>query len=468
MELEYGMDAFKTLFPNFQLLNENTPVPDEGRTGIVMAIEGAHAFIKETGNAADNLLELRKAAKVQGFCLLYSTLTHLTRIDEPNSQKELATFSYGMKMIKDAVFHPRGKGISSEGIKFINSAYSVQNEMLPVLIDVKHASLFSRKEFYKFRKDNPGLVKINGTHFKEIPIIASHCGVTGISWDKFADEVLSAEKEGGAVALRIARPKAGNNPRMAWFNPWSINLFDEDIQYIIKSGGLIGISIDQRILGFEPRLGKLLGKTETLFGEEYMSKEEFDMLGVDVDELPERMAVHEAKEEQASELAKELFGIGEQEFNKRLHTWYFCYNLLHILKISFTHYTGQGLNAQDAMDKAWEHVCIGSDFDGLIDPVNSFRNITEWSDFEKKLNKHLAGARDFYVSIRNNISLPIEGKKGITLYIKQLMFENGKRFIKNWLSNKITTPASGNGIPRGEVLPVKNNSRKKKKASARV
>ncbi len=73
MELEYGIDAFKTLFPEFQLLNENKPIPDEGKTGIVMAIEGAHAFMKETGNAAENLLALRKLAMDKGFCLLYST-----------------------------------------------------------------------------------------------------------------------------------------------------------------------------------------------------------------------------------------------------------------------------------------------------------------------------------------------------------------------------------------------------------
>ena len=458
-ELEYGMEAFKNQFPNFQLLNENKPSPDEGKTGIVIAIEGAHAFMKNSGNAADNLLEIRIAAKEQGYCILYSTLTHLTCIDEPNNQKELATFSYGMKMMKDEVFHPRGKGISDEGLKFIKSAYSTHNGLLPVLIDVKHASLLSRKQFYKFRKDNPELIKINGSNFKEIPIIASHCGVTGLSWNKFANEVLSVEKEGGVVALQIARPKAGNNPRKAWFNPWSINLFDEDIQYIIKSGGLIGISIDQRVLGFEPLFGKITGGTSLIFGEEYMSKEEFDMLGVEVDELPKRMAAHikGLKEEQASQQLEKLLGIGEQDFNKRLHTWYFCYNLLHILKIGFDHYKDQKLNTQDAMDKAWEHVCIGSDFDGLIDPVNSFRKITEWNDFEKKLNKHLEDARNFYISIRNNTELPIEGKKGINQYIKQLMFENGKKFIENWLGNKITPINFGNGMPKKKNSRVKKN-----------
>ncbi len=70
-ELEYGMEAFKNQFPNFQLLNENKPSPDEGKTGIVIAIEGAHAFMKNSGNAADNLLEIRIAAKEQGYCILY-------------------------------------------------------------------------------------------------------------------------------------------------------------------------------------------------------------------------------------------------------------------------------------------------------------------------------------------------------------------------------------------------------------
>jgi len=463
LELDYGLSSFKTMFPNYQLLNENKPTPDPGKTGIVFSVEGGHAFLKETGSASENLILLKKRAKQEGFCLLYSILTHLTRIDEVNGQQELATFSYGMKMIKDKVFHPRQKGISQEGLRFIDAAYSVREQLAPMLIDIKHMSLYSRKQFYAYRKEHPELINLNGNNFKTIPIIGSHCGVTGISWKKFADEVLSAEKEGDAVAVRIARPKAGNNPRKAWFNPWSINLFDEDILTIVESGGLIGISVDQRVLGFESLLGKVTGSTFKLFGEEYLSKEEFEELGVEVDELAERMSAHveAVKDEQVlSDQAKEALFIGEQEFNKRLHTYYFCYNLLHILNVAFQHYCelNQG-DDNDAIDKAWSHVCIGSDFDGLIDPINSFRNITEWKDFERRLKKHLEDARDYYVKERNNIHLPIKGKKkDISEYINQLLFTNGKNFVQKWLSNKIApSPLKDDAGDAGNFVSSKSN-----------
>ena len=46
---------------------------------------------------------------------------------------------------------------------------------------------------------------------------------------------------------------SGIQPKLASktvFNPWTINLFDEDILEIVESSGMIGIIMDERVLGY--------------------------------------------------------------------------------------------------------------------------------------------------------------------------------------------------------------------------
>lgn len=54
------------------------------------------------------------------------------------------------------------------------------------------------------------------------------------------------------------------------FNPWSINLMDEDIIEILKSGGILGVSLDVRILGFQSKVGLNMAGDE-----EYLSTPDF-------------------------------------------------------------------------------------------------------------------------------------------------------------------------------------------------
>lgn len=97
-----------------------------------------------------------------------------------------------------------------------------------ILIDVKHMSLNSRKEFYKYiqnhNKKNPK---------DKIPVICSHGGVSG--YESLADA--------------MKRPDVMKKHKGSYFNNWSINLSDEDIKVIHESGGMIGIMMDKSLLG---------------------------------------------------------------------------------------------------------------------------------------------------------------------------------------------------------------------------
>jgi microsomal dipeptidase-like Zn-dependent dipeptidase len=54
---------------------------------------------------------------------------------------------------------------------------------------------------------------------------------------------------------------------------------------------------------------------------------------------------------------------------------YLCNNILHIVQV--------------AGPKAWEHICIGSDFDGLVSSIECCRNVTEYGTLAQKLIQEL-------------------------------------------------------------------------------
>lgn len=98
-----------------------------------------------------------------------------------------------------------------------------------ILIDVKHMAARSRSEYYD-------LVKTCLGKGDRIPVIASHCGYSGLK--TLQDHIDSEKKE-----------KDDHCDPTGKFNAWNINMCDEDIEIIVKTQGLFGLSFDQRILG---------------------------------------------------------------------------------------------------------------------------------------------------------------------------------------------------------------------------
>ncbi|MET0298458.1 MAG: membrane dipeptidase [Flavitalea sp.] len=159
----------------------------------------------------------------------------------------------------------------------------------PVLIDVKHMSKLARLEFYKYRKER----------HPDLPIIYSH-GATKKYYD------------------------------------FEINLDEEDIAEIYASNGIIGLEIDQRILGYNVK-----GKRFTKWFKNIFRK--------------------------------------DAEQNMR---WAECFweNLIHIAEVAYK--SGSTTNP-------WQCICIGSDFDGIINPLNEFRTINKLEDLLTCLQRYL-------------------------------------------------------------------------------
>lgn len=97
-----------------------------------------------------------------------------------------------------------------------------------ILIDTKHMSLRARKDYYKF------IIQHNKNFPNEkIPVICSHSGING--YETMDDSGKYPD---------IMRKLKGE-----YFNTWSINLSDEEINIIHDSEGMIGIMMDKSVLG---------------------------------------------------------------------------------------------------------------------------------------------------------------------------------------------------------------------------
>lgn len=426
------------------------------KTNIVFSVEGAHSFIDfSSASPLENFSAFLERLERQQYRLLYLTLTHLTRIREPDpshpgqQQAELATFSYAMKLLKDEVFYPRGKGITSQGLELINACYDAAN---PVYVDVKHMSLLSRLELYELRKAGRTAA---GKPYAGIPLVGTHMGVNG--WrldDYFRQAGTGPHPMHGCVAVKIRQQIAGRVPRGLiipgalrkdiGFNPWTVNLFDDEIEWIVASGGLIGISLDQRILGFVSDFSDATHDDGKEFGYDFISGEEWQELvqRYNVREELAGDALEETEAVEAMQLAvrkresvnvpEALEVVGTQTFNKKIHTFHFCATLIHILTVSARYYEQhRQLQGPAAFDAAWQHVAIGSDFDGFIDPLNGCRDATEFEAFRIRCAEQLHAMAEAYYKRRQPGDLQhyLGGGK-IDARLGQLFHTNGSDFVK--------------------------------------
>ncbi len=387
-------------------------------------------------NTITSLQRLQQALWAENMDLFYVTLTHLSHIVE----QPLATHAFGMKMLKHAAFYPVGNGITPLGLEVVDAAYTMtvanddgSQELTPILIDIKHMGLKSRQDLYAYRQ-----IK---TEYQNIPLIASHVGVTGYAVAEWADALTEygAFTENGvrAVEVMTRRQKAGEwgsglNDEFT-FNPWSINLMDEDIIEVLSSGGMIGISLDVRILGFQAKIG-VSAKEQS----EFLSTADFK---THFPHLPLRSAAGEPLESLVT-AESWLFPTKEER-----HPLCLCFNILHVVSVALANKLEIGVKMQDP----WEHICIGSDFDGLIDPVKICRDSSKMPDLEKTLLKWLPVAEQAYRhENRGPVLLPYTQSGSLDdtklrEMVRNVMFENGRRFLQKWVNGKLMEASKSSG-----------------------
>ena len=251
-------------------------------------------------------------------------------------------------------------------------------------------------------------------------------GFTGISMKaRSILDTISGKiaRKGDEIMVEYDRPRGfgegGNvfNKKKTHFNPWSINLYNEEIPIILNSGGLIGINMDQRILGTKPVTG------------EYFSKEDFNrILGLrSEDDLSE---LEDPQKEFIEEPGPET-DVKPLRINRKFHLRHVSNAILHVVKQMIIDAEQQGEDPEAAAEKAWKQVVIGSDFDGLIDPVNNCIDCTEFGMMEQELPEMMQEMIEDAQEKAKEDGLELNFFQGdLKERIRDIMFNNGFAFMK--------------------------------------
>ena len=212
----------------------NNELNGEKKSAFVLTIEGANVF-----NSNEDFESVKsKIDEVKNWeePVFFITFTH-------HFYNFLAGHAHSIPDAGNLLLDQReglNSGFTEKGLKVLRHLLALGGEgnFKPdefgrrILIDVKHLNAISRNEYYtdfvlpSLKTDHP------------IPVIASHVAYSGV--EKIQDLISGMDEEkDGTISERFGHK----------FNNWNINLCDEDVITICKSKGLIGINLDQRVLG---------------------------------------------------------------------------------------------------------------------------------------------------------------------------------------------------------------------------
>lgn len=383
----------------------------------------------ETANAVSNLKKLL-SLKVQGkpMRLLYLNLTHF-------QQNGFCNHAFAMKKVRGREiqrieFTPQEHGITPAGFNILEACFG---HTAPVMVCVKHMSLISRKQYYAFHNNRVGPTP---------PLIGSHMGFAGFDskdmpkYMKYAclrscqhtdDQGLTSTVKFAEVTYDVELCKGVGG---TFFNPWTINIYDDEIKTIFESGGIIGLNLDQRILG--------VPEHDDDYPERF-SESEFHALiegwenppGLnacppltsgrcfgepEVEDFPE--VIPESQDDE-DRMPDDLQG-DTKEKRREWHLRHLASHILHAIYI-------------DPI-RAPRQLALGSDYDGLIDPIDGFECFRDMYELEEVLPPVLVdlGMRMTQVETRlgqkyeHNIEMtPPEAKK----LVKAIMYDNALKVI---------------------------------------
>lgn len=361
---------------------------DEQKTQTVFGIitvEGLHCFFSDPA-APD--------AKQQ-FEVNFETFTNQQKVFAANlchlQQNPFCNHAFGIQFFKNEYFYPVGNGITEWGREMIERL-----KVKDILIDVKHTSLKSRRDFYDLVRDD------NGKYAQ--PLICTHAGVTGLSINDRVKFLAEKPKDVGAVYEVIWLKPRSKHLRNTYFNCSSINLYDEDIEVILRSGGLIGLSFDQRIIGFANE--NMLRSATFPHEAEFISKSEARFfLGPSPSTLPSYSGNDAWKSEDFENLDPSL--------NEILHLEFFFNQAFHILDVA-------RLNGM-SVKQASKQICLGTDFDGLINAIDNCKTATDLPSFKQTATSRLP-------QLLKEAKLDNEGLN-VQEFVEDLFYRNGRNFV---------------------------------------
>lgn len=350
-EYEFLIQSVKTKTINrrhysFDVINSLKDIEDNFKMSktisVIPTIEGAHVFntgLSEYGRTIDEeeVLNNIKRIKQLSYPPLFMTFAH-------NFNNDLCGHAPSLEPLGNLVDQSKNlnSGFTPLGLKVLKAMLS-KNQGNTILIDIKHMSLKSRREYYEI---------LTKEYNNSIPIIVSHGAVVGT--DYFGKNTTTLNPD--------------------YFANESINFYDEELIIIAKSKGLFAIQFDAKRLA----------------------------------------PIHMIK--------KSLFKNNKRT-NLKFSTLIIWRQLQHIAEVLDAY----GLDA-------WGICCIGSDFDGTINPLEE---IWTAADFNAMANELLIYVENYLAGVN---SLSQQKNKNISAMevVVNFTISNAENFTKSYYSkNKL-------------------------------
>ncbi len=395
---------------------------DEGKlphkVNVFFVVEGCHSLV-DSVNKYDGVSRFPPDEILANLEILCAKVPVISVNPTHMQQSNLCNHAFGMQMAKPDPFFPRESGLTADGIKVIQGLFNKG-----ICADLKHMSFKSRRDLMN---------AINNNQFDNPqPLLCTHAAFTGIyfrDWPKLIakkEEVLKDNKP-DSYLIEIAKSKqirfGGQeedfNPT---FNSSTINLFDEEIEEIVKSGGIIGLSMDRRILGyldyFDDSFADFLDEDSLVVDKEYFSPKEWDDLGLN--NKPLGNGINPLDCTKMGELPRST----DTNTSPSINDYYSNHVLLQL-----KHFLQVCHNANDIdMDDAVKCMTIGSDFDGLINPFFTTDAVVAMEKLKKYILKKL---KPFLMA--HTDSATWAGDFDVKGFCEKLFYTNGRDFIKKRL-----------------------------------
>lgn len=325
---------------------------DDTEITMILTIEGAHSLGTDKCSGIQEISDRVKTIKEKWEApVFFITLSH--HFDNHLCGHAHSIPGFGKVLMKQRPH--MNEGFRSNGQRIVREilGLNMDNERDPslgyrILIDVKHMAARSRVEYYE-------LVKARLAKGDRIPVIASHCGYSGV---KTLQDHIDCEKD----------EKDGQCDPSGKFNAWNINMCDEDIEIIVKTRGLFGISFDQRILGITKK--DLKDKTSKRNGIQL--------------------------------IWENIEGIAKSAFSNP--------NL-----------------SETEKPLVWKCLTIGTDFEGLIDPVNPYPTALQYELFANNLVFEIDQARQ---KPENKHLSHLKSREDVEKLVDDFCYNNAEAFVK--------------------------------------
>jgi microsomal dipeptidase-like Zn-dependent dipeptidase len=387
----------------------NTSLP-LNKVNVFFVVEGCHTLVdsanRYTGPGEkfppDEILRNldKLLAKVRVICI---NPTHL-------QQSNLCNQAFGIQLTAAEPFFPTECGLTDDGRKVIQGMFD-----RGICVDVKHMS-------YKSRMDLRD--EIDGGAFTKVqPLLCTHAGFTGIPFKDWPGYI-SRKSPASAKALYIETAKTMQTknqpvrPGAPAFNMTTINLFDEEIAWIVLNGGMIGLSMDRRIIGyvgkFDDRPTGIDPASTRVVDKEFFSKTEWTALGIKNNQVGQ--LINDSDCVQMDDLEESAEGP-----LPRRNEYFYDHVLLHI-----KHYLQTCHNYGIDLGIAQKQLTIGSDYDGLINPFINMPTVKEMKELKEYIRMNLG----FYLHSLSD-SAVWANQVDIDEFTEDLFYHNGYNFLKS-------------------------------------